>query len=176
MATMPPGLQTRSRHGAEHGEHDVKAAIGKRKLFGVAFFETHVQMFGGGPLPGLGKKIRSDIDPGDGGASAGRWNCGIAGAARYVEKAAAGPDRNAAHKVFGRLRGEGRDPAEVARHPTGLQVGLQLREIKGGGWHQNDHDLDLVVRPAVIRPGSQICLDACGSGTVSTHRRRLAPL
>jgi len=115
---------TRSKHGSEHRKNDVETVIGEGKFLGVAFFEADIQVFSGGPLPRLRQKVGSDIDASDRGSGSRCRNRRIARAACDIEQAAAGLDGSAPDEILSGVGDEGRDAAEVARHPTGFHAGL----------------------------------------------------
>jgi hypothetical protein len=123
-------LGTWSKHRPEHREDNIEGVIGKGEVLGITFFEMDIQILIAGALPGLRKKIGSDIDASDRGSGARRWNRRIARATPYIEQPAAGLDWSAPDKVLGCVGDESRDAAEVPGHPTGFHAGLYLRELK----------------------------------------------
>ena len=124
-------LRARGEHGAEHGGDGVEGGVAVGKGFGVALVEGDGEAFVGGAGAGLLEQVECDVDAGNDAAAAGEWNGDVAGAAGDVKDAGAGGYVETGDEVFC-AGGDGLgDDAEVAGHPTGTHVGLDL--LDGGG-------------------------------------------
>jgi hypothetical protein len=110
-------LRPRREHGAVHGHRGVKAPVGVRHGFGIAFVELNGQSFALGPLPGGDQQVGGNVQPGHPGAGARGGQRQIPRAAGDIEHRLAVPEAQAVD-VRVRTRSVPRsDAVEVSGRP-----------------------------------------------------------